>query len=106
MITTVVKINPRKPNDYDVYIGRPNKWIPKSKPGSDGKWGNPFIIGRDGTREEVIQKYRDWIMKQPELLKQIPTELKGKRLGCWCKPESCHGDVLAELDNSSIEEMN
>jgi hypothetical protein len=100
MTTTVVKINPRKPDDYDVYIGRPNNLIPKSKPGSDGKWGNPFIIGRDGTREEVIQKYREWIMlTQPELFGQIPIELKDKRLGCWCKPLPCHGDVLAELAN-------
>lgn len=24
-------------------------------------------------------------------------ELKGKTLGCWCKPECCHGDVLINL---------
>jgi hypothetical protein len=100
MTTTVVKISTRKPDDYDVYIGGPNNLIPKSKPGSDGKWGNPFIIGRDGTREEVIQKYREWIMlTQPELFSQIPIELKDKRLGCWCEPLPCHGEVLAELAN-------
>ena len=52
-MTTVVKID----QPYDVYIGRPSKW------------GNPFRIGPDGNREEVIRKYRDWIGKQPELLK-------------------------------------
>jgi hypothetical protein len=97
--TTVIKINTKRPDDYDVYIGRRNRWIPKSKPGSDGKWGNSFTIGKNGTRDEVIQKYRDWIMIQPKLLKQIPIELKDRRLGCWCKPLPCHGDVLAELAN-------
>ena len=69
---------------YDVYIGRP------------GKWGNPFVIGRDGDRQEVLRKYREWIVRQPDMLAALP-ELRGKTLGCWCKPEACHGDVLAEL---------
>jgi len=60
------------------------------------KWGNPFRIGRDGTREEVIEKYRQWIKTQPNLLAALP-ELRGKCLGCWCKPLPCHGDVLLEL---------
>jgi hypothetical protein len=75
---------------YDVYIGR-------SMPGLPGRgWGNPFYIGRDGTREEVIARYRDWIKTQPALLARLE-ELRGKRLGCWCKPEPCHGDVLVLL---------
>lgn len=73
-----------KKEKYDVYIGRPSKW------------GNPFIIGRDGTREEVIEKYREYIMQRPDLLSDLH-ELKGKVLGCWCKPKPCHGDVLVEL---------
>lgn len=73
-----------KRESYDVYIGRPSKW------------GNPFEIGRDGTREEVIAKYRRWIRKQPKLLASLP-ELHGKVLGCWCTPAPCHGDVLLEL---------
>lgn len=73
-----------KKHHYDVYIGRP------------GKWGNPFKSGRDGTLEEVIEKYREWITYRPDLLEALH-ELKGKVLGCWCKPGPCHGDVLAEL---------
>ena len=75
---------------YDVYIGRPSKW------------GNSFRIGRDGTREQVIGKYRAWIQTQPRLLAALP-ELRGKTLGCWCKPLPCHGDVLAELADASSE---
>lgn len=61
-----------------------------------GQWENPFIIGKDGTRKEVIEKYKQWILTQPRLLKQLPM-LKGKRLGCYCAPLQCHGDVLVEL---------
>jgi len=80
----MTKVAHCKKEKYDIYIGRPSKW------------GNPFTIGRDGTREQVIEKYRRWIMTQPELLAALP-ELKGRVLGCWCKPKACHGDVLAEL---------
>lgn len=69
-----------------VYIGRP------------GKWGNPFFIGTDGTREDVIAKYREWIVRQEDLLAALP-ELKGKDLVCFCAPLACHGDVLSELAN-------
>lgn len=82
--------------NFDVYIGRP------------GPWGNPFSH-KEGTLakfkcatvEESIQRYREWLLTQPELLKRLP-ELKGKVLACWCKtlknPNApCHGDVLAEL---------
>jgi hypothetical protein len=73
-----------KREKHDVYIGRPSKW------------GNPFVIGKDGSREQVIAKYRKWLLAQPDLIAALP-ELKGKTLGCWCSPQACHGDVLAEL---------
>jgi len=69
---------------HEVYIGRPSKW------------GNPFEIGKDGSREEVIEKYKNYILNKPELLKCL-NELDGKVLGCFCKPNSCHGDILIEL---------
>jgi len=70
----------------DVYIGRPSKW------------GNPFVIGRDGTREDVIQLYKDWLVKQDHLLARL-SELKGKNLACYCAPLACHGDILLKLAN-------
>ncbi|CAF4325311.1 unnamed protein product, partial [Adineta steineri] len=60
-------------------------------------WGNPFVIGKDGDRSDVIRKYRNWIMRQPDLLSRAKIELRGRRIACWCKPEACHGDVLAEI---------
>jgi len=81
-MTTVVN---KYRNDYDVYIGR------------GSKWGNPFVIGQDGSRDEVIEKYREWIITQPQI--KYLEELRGKKLGCFCKPSRCHGDILVELLN-------
>ena len=64
------------------------------------KWGNPFRIGRDGSRDEVVRKYALWIT-QGEGQRLLPHlgKLRGKRLGCWCAPQRCHGEVLVWLMN-------
>lgn len=69
-----------------VYIGRPSKW------------GNPFVIGKDGSRADVIAKYRAHLLRDAKLMAALP-ELRGKNLVCWCAPCACHGDVLLELAN-------
>ena len=73
---------------YDVYIGRPSKW------------GNPYTIGPDGTRPEVLQKYKQWLLEGEGRDLDI-SELRGKRLGCYCHPKACHGDLLAYIANHS-----
>jgi hypothetical protein len=92
LAVTWTKVVHWKKKPYDVFIGR------------GGKWGNPFIMGIHGTRKEVIELYRQWIWTQPDLLKCLKVELQGKRLGCWCKPEACHGDVLVELADTMLIE--
>lgn len=83
MVTRVVHC---KKEPYDVYIGRPSKW------------GNPFVVGRDGSREECVQKFRTYITSDSgRLLRDGLHTLRGKALGCWCAPAACHGDVLREL---------
>ena len=59
-------------------------------------WGNPFVVGYDGTRDQVVEKFRIYLNNQPRLMAEI-VSLRGKVLGCWCHPKSCHGDILAEL---------
>jgi len=73
-------------NSNQIYVGRPSKW------------GNPFEIGKDGTREQVIAMFRDYILSS-DLMKDLH-ELRGKDLVCWCHPLACHADVLMELANS------
>jgi hypothetical protein len=70
-----------------VYVGRPSKW------------GNPFVVGKDGSREEVLKKFRDYILTS-ELMGDIH-ELQGKDLVCWCSPLDCHADILRELANKN-----
>jgi hypothetical protein len=73
-----------------VYIGRAHS--PRRLPALP--WGNPFEIGRDGSRVDVIAKYRVWIETQPHLLQTIPHLARVEALVCWCAPDACHGDVL------------
>lgn len=76
---------------YDTYIGR------------GSIWGNPFthkantkadIIVK--TRDEAIERYEKYILSRPDLIDQIES-LRNKVLGCYCKPQNCHGDVLIEF---------
>jgi hypothetical protein len=87
------------------YIGRPSAL------------GNPFAIGASGTREEVVLKYRNWIIsrikeKDMEIINELKRlkslAKKGElKLGCWCAPRACHGDVIKELLERSIrKELN
>ena len=93
MKTTIVNI---KNSQYNIYIGRAGN-------GYDGYFGNPFIIGKDGDRQNVVRLYRDYFYKRlrndPSFAVRIEA-LKGKILGCFCKPDICHGDVIIDyLDN-------
>jgi hypothetical protein len=83
---------------YDVYVGRGKERLGLRR----SKWGNPYEIGKDGTREEVISKHKAWLWKNKELLHDVFTELPGKTLGCHCVPEPCHGDILLKLANSKF----
>ena len=56
-------------------------------------WGNPFILGKDGCRNTVIEKYANYLTKNPSL-KNKSQDLRGKLLGCWCYPEDCHASAL------------
>lgn len=92
----------RKKDRYDVPIDRSTKW------------GNPFTHVPEktnlaryvvGSREEAVEAYRQWITNGEgrHLLADLH-ELKGKVLGCWCSPNACHGDVLAELADAMVNE--
>lgn len=98
-MTRVVNISKA---EYDVYIGRG---------GCTSRWGNPFSVEFSSlaeftvdSREEAIVRYREWIMQrlkdEPALAEEMKRKLKGKVLGCYCKPKACHGDILVEIVES------
>ena len=69
------------------------------------KWGNEFIEGEDGNRDEVCEKYAAWLPQQRHLLDEL-SSLRGRALGCWCAPKRCHGDLLARLANATGEPLD
>jgi len=71
-----------------IYVGRP------------GAWGNPFVGGIDGTRDEVVAKLRSKLMADPAMLAAAKRDLRGKHLVCFCAPLACHADVLLEIANA------
>ena len=101
MCDSVVNVRNCKRSDYDVFIGR------------GGKWGNPYKIDSNNNREQVIEKFRQ------KLWQQLKTErdqgsvkmlvalsnLHGKKLGCYCAPKACHGDVLVRASEWAMEQV-
>ena len=87
-----------------IYIGnkRMTHINKKRYPKQDSIWANPFKTGKDGTRQEVLEKYRDYIIKKVEQNELDLNQLRGKVLGCWCKPNKCHGDILNELLSKKV----
>jgi len=81
---------------YDVYIGRAGR-------GQEGYFGNPFTLEPGGTRGSTLERYRryfyDRLKSDPEFRQRIHA-LKGKTLGCFCKPHPCHGDIIKEYLDS------
>ena len=77
---------------YDVYIGRPGK-------GQPGPWGNPFPLQAGQPRGDTLGKYNGWLQHQiaaGQIAPEALAALHGKKLGCFCKPQACHGDLLAQ----------
>ena len=85
-LTTVININTAAPAAAQaaVFVGR------------GSRWGNPYLIGRDGTRTEVLRKYAQYILDDPSFITDVKA-LQGQTLACYCAPRQCHADLLAEL---------
>lgn len=90
---------------HDIYIGRAK--------GQRLHYGNPFVIGPHGTREDVINKYELWLrgcafveleQERRHWILNTLHILEGKKLGCYCAPLACHGDVLIKLWNERRHE--
>ena len=91
--TRVVNIRRHR---FDVYIGRAGN-------GQDGYFGNPFVLMPGEARGSTLAEYRAYFYRRleedPEFKRRI-YELKGRTLGCFCKPNPCHGDIITEYLDS------
>jgi hypothetical protein len=100
-----IQVKNKKTYDGEgVYVGRPTSL------------GNPFKIGPDGSRNEVIEKYRHWLseglsgdnpaMRMFANLFDEVSETGKLTLICWCAPEGCHADVIKEFLMEAWEQLN
>lgn len=98
MKTRVVNLRREK---YDMYIGRPGS----ADALGDKHFGSPFPVSKTLSREASVQKFRDWLdgklpgvhVRQRKYILANYHRLKSFRLGCFCKPYECHGDVYVEM---------
>lgn len=103
MATTVINIKDAPAGWHEtwpyMYIGRAGK-------GLSGRWGNPFVL-RHNTRTNILEKYRAWFYapQQEAFRTQAFIDLKDRILVCFCKPELCHGDVIANYVDNEHENM-
>jgi ribA/ribD-fused uncharacterized protein len=99
MATVVTNVSNPNHGRYDVYIGRIK--------GSTEHYGNPYIVGIDGNRDDVIAKCDQWLNGHRSLITVEPgrrrwilynlPKLKDRKIGCHCKPEACHGDIYVRM---------
>lgn len=87
---------------YGIYIGR------------GSPLGNPYIIGKHGTRDEVIDKYETYLKEKVENndkkiitalegIAELSQHYEGVNLICFCKPQKCHGDIIKNLVQESLK---
>lgn len=95
----------------NVYIGRAGivfidgeRYPKKASP-----FANPFKVGKDGTIDEVLSKYRSYIMDKIKRGEVSLKDIERKTMGCWCKikgDEPCHGDILLSLLSPMANKCN
>lgn len=92
LLDLTLVVNKDRGDKFDVYIGRGTIW------------GNPYQIGVDGDRDEVIRKYKydfdKGFLKPFDNIDKNISQIKGKIIACHCKPYACHGDIIADYINS------
>jgi hypothetical protein len=101
-----------------IQLSRKRGWrMPENtvKVGRPTRWGNPFVVGKDGDAAECVRKYQEWcipyrhvgtmasFLESEATLGTIIAELRGKNLACWCPlNQPCHADVLLQLANAPL----
>ena len=94
-VVNIHKVHGKRP-DYDIYIGRAVRYTEFTQ---SSKWANPFHISTYKDTKKCLEDYERWIRNKVLMnpAEYNLEELRGQRLGCWCKPGPCHGDILLKL---------
>jgi len=95
--TKVVNIHKEK---CDVYIGRAKRGQP------DNILGNPFPMQSGDSRETVISKYASYFLKRwehDEVFRGAVLRTRNKKIGCFCHPKPCHGDLIKAFTDTYFE---
>lgn len=101
MSSTIAQISPvTHPSHLTCVLNKHVHGIPPGARfiGRGSCWGNPFVIGPDGTRPEVVAKHKAWVLNQSRLMAQLD-DLRGHDQVCFCAPRLCHGITLRDLAN-------
>lgn len=100
--TTLVNIKDLRPgwqkDPKYVYIGRKNWYFHVN----ESPYHNPFPLNKLESRESILDKFKEYILKNPKLIAKAKKELPGKILVCWCYPEKCHGNILIDLIGNTL----
>lgn len=94
-------INIKSGQKYDFYAGRANKTYNLK----ESILSNHFIIGKDGNREEVIEKYKIYFynrINKDKEFKDYVLSLRGKTGACWCAPARCHLEVIRDYLSTNL----
>ncbi len=92
MTTSIVNIKNKPRPDFDIYIGRANRFLELP----ESKFCNRFPLKRETDRPRILCLCRDDFLSRSEVIESLH-ELDDLILGCYCKPKICHGDLLVEL---------
>lgn len=91
--------SPRVLNRHRDFIPADAIYIGRGSP-----YGNPYVMGKDGDRDEVVRMYEEYVERYPEFRQLIADALRGKDLVCFCAPKPCHGDVLIRIANVDLSD--
>lgn len=74
--------------------------------------GNPYPLPKGALKGSTLPKYKKWINQQIDIRNEkVINELNrlyliakngDLNLGCWCAPNTCHGDIIKELLESKL----
>jgi len=107
--TRVVDVSDIEDTGY-TYVGRAyrngDKHMNNTEVGKAGWLGNPYKLGQDGDREEVIEKFEEDFherLEEDEEFREAVHELTGEVLACHCHPKKCHGHIIAQYLDLYVE---